>query len=88
MGDHRADIKIEFSIHGKTYKQSWWINWIDDGDGVDYRIIDWFRECWQDALARYNCRIAEFNREAREKETESCERAELERLQAKYPAGA
>lgn len=23
MGDHRANIKAEFTIHGKTYKKEW-----------------------------------------------------------------
>ena len=84
MGDHRADIKVEFSIHGKTYKQSWWINWFPDDTGVDQRITDWFSERWEDALARYNMSLAELNREATERELEFCERAELERLKAKY----
>jgi len=57
MGDHRADIKIEFTIHGKTYKQSWFINYFDDGDGVDSRISDWFRKCWHNAKSRHDIEL-------------------------------
>lgn len=48
VGDHRATVVIDFTIHGKTYHQEWWINWFPDPD-IDYRIVEWFRECWDDA---------------------------------------
>ena len=54
MGDHRANIKISFNIHEKTYEQEWaWINYFPNNDGVDDRILEWFRECWEDAKRRY-----------------------------------
>lgn len=86
MGDHRATIKLEMTIHGKTYRQDMWINYFPDLDGIDGRIVEQFRAWWEDAKARYDA--AEFDRTAslREAEDERRERAELARLKAKYEA--
>lgn len=53
MGDHKADIKIRFIIHNKTYKQDFWINYFPNECGIDRRISEWFKECWDDAFTRY-----------------------------------
>jgi hypothetical protein len=42
MGDRRASIKIEFSMHGETKKADMWINWSSDYNGVDQRVLDFF----------------------------------------------
>ena len=84
MGDHRTEIKIEFTAHGKTYKQEWSINYFDNGAGIDDRIVEWFATCWKDAYARYEQEVhAHFAKEdAAIRETQ--ERVELARLKAKY----
>jgi hypothetical protein len=48
MGDFRADIKIKFTMFGKTEKADMWINYCPDSEceGVDQRVIDFFRENW------------------------------------------
>lgn len=84
MGDHRAEIKIEFTIHGKTYKQEWWINWWANDDGVDQRIVDWLANCWEDAYMRYNEGVNKILEKEEKERIEAEEKAELERLQAKY----
>jgi len=84
MGDHRCTIKIEFSIYGRTYKQKWNINYFDDGDGIDRRIVDWFAECWNDAHARWQASVDEYFKEQRECETRDAELKELIRLKEKY----
>jgi hypothetical protein len=85
MGDHRAEVKIEFTIHGKTYKGHWgWINWFPSTGGCDERIIEWFGESWDDASARYDQMIWERGREAREKEEEEQDRKEYARLKEKF----
>lgn len=84
MGDHRADIKVQFTMHGKTYRMDSYVNWFDDGTGVDARVTDFFRDSAADALARYEAaqQADEYERGAAEREAN--ERAELARLQAKY----
>jgi hypothetical protein len=53
MGDRRASIKIEFSMHGKTKKADMWINWSpSDYDGVDQRVLDFFSEAAQDGKCK------------------------------------
>lgn len=84
MGDHRCGIKIEFDAHGKVYKTDMNINYFDNGDGIDQRVVDWFSECWGDAFSRYNGQIYEAMKEQRKREEEHYERAQLERLKAKY----
>mgnify|MGYP001616746596 FL=1 len=84
MGDHRASIRVEFTIHDKTYSNEWWINWFDDGTGVDHRITDWFRECWYNALARYTAQTEELYANERAADIERAERADLARLKTKY----
>ena len=81
MGDHRADIKLEMTIHGKKYETEMWINYCDtDGSGCDYRVVEFFANSWADALARFKLFEAEH-----QKEIEQHEREELARLQEKYP---
>ena len=85
MGDHRANIKLEFTIHGKTYKTEFgWINYSDNGYGVDERIIDWFAECWSDARERYQVEVDAYHAKEHAKEIEDAERKQLATLKAKY----
>jgi hypothetical protein len=85
MGDHRASIKLEMDAHGLHFTKEMWINWSSDGDdGCDRRITEWFGECWSRALAKYDQEVYEAERERRQRETESKERADLARLLAKY----
>ena len=84
MGDHRADIKIEFTMHGKTYKFDARLNWAPDDDGIDCRIVEWFGACWSDAKRRYDEAVWESQQKQREQETERKDHEELARLKAKY----
>ena len=84
MGDHRADVKIEFTIHGKTYKMDSWINWFDDGTGIDARVVEFFRVSWEDAKARYDAQISELYLRDHARDIEARERREMARLKAKY----
>ncbi len=85
MGDHRARIHVEFEIHGKTYTQTWdWINYFPDDQGIDQRVIDFFRDSWGDAKARYDERVARWHEANERPKREAAERAELIRLKAKY----
>lgn len=90
MGDHRASIKIEFSMYGETKKADMWINWSgtsSECSDVDQRVIDFFRESW---TAMYDKFMEAEWREVRKREAreaEERERKELERLKAKYEGG-
>ena len=85
MGDHRPKITADFEMHGhKAHYDFGWCNWSDNGDGIDQRIVDWFREqsaiaigIWRDDCDKY---FAEKNKE----EIKKAELAELARLKAKY----
>lgn len=85
MGDHRASIKIEFTIHEKTYNcEMPWINYWPDSDGVDERVREFFVRSWDDAKRRYDEKIAKWEAEREAETLERRERAELERLKSKY----
>jgi hypothetical protein len=85
MGDHRASVKIKFSIYGETYKMDSWINWSVGGEvpEIDDRVIEFFRGSYLKARGKMDDEIAE--EEGRK--TEEAERAELARLKAKYEQG-
>ena len=85
MGDHRADIKLEMTLHGKTYVTSMNISyWADEHGGCDYRVIDWFNECWKDAYARYTFECEEARAVEELRDRERSERLELVRLLKKF----
>lgn len=86
MTDHKASIKVEFSIYGETYKMDSWINWSVGGecDPVDDRVIEFFRQSYHDARGKWDEANDEADREQRERAQETEERAELARLKAKY----
>lgn len=86
MGDHRAHIKIEFSMYGLTQKWDASINWCRDNgpvDGVDGRVTDWFHEAHAKMRGHWDSQQVD-HAEARLRDSEL---AELRRLQEKYPDG-
>jgi hypothetical protein len=86
MGDHRADIKIKFSMYGKTRDADMWINYSPDGEwyGIDQRVVDFFRDSYQAMRSEYDAEIIEIDLEREDAEKENAERAEYERLRAKF----
>ena len=67
MGDHRATIKIEFSMYGYTEKADMWINWsAPDYTGVDERVIEFFAE----SVEKFRTQLA-FDEEERERKKEA-----------------
>ena len=88
MGDHRADVKIDFTFHGKTYKMDAWINWSPEAGGcwcIDERVVEFFRASYEDGIDRYNAMVHESEREQREKAQREQELATLKTLKEKYP---
>lgn len=89
MGDRRASIKIEFSMHGETKKADMWINWSpDDYHGVDQRVMDFFSEAVQEMESKFWQEIERQARKNQEQTEEEAERKEYERLKAKFEGAA
>lgn len=88
MGDHRATIKIEFTLPNKTYQTEigsmGGVNYVGDDDGIDGSVREFFRNSWNDYLSWYNLQIDEYFEQQNKAEIEARERRELERLKAKY----
>lgn len=87
MGDHRASIKIEFSMYGETKKADMWINWSPDtseSQYVDQRVLDFFREAYLQMYSKHwESQQREERRYAR-LAAEEAERKEYERLKSKF----
>lgn len=87
MGDHRASVKIEFSMHDHEDKVDFWINYSPDDDccpyKVDRRVLEWLTKAYEKAMDNWFDQQydAEMMRKA---EIEKQEREELARLKAKY----
>lgn len=85
MGDHRPTITCHFEMHGHKADFDFGnCNWSDNGDGIDNRIIDWFREQAASAIGIWQDGIYEDQRKAREKKEREEELATLKKLKAKY----
>lgn len=80
MTDQKALIKIDFEFHGKHYKYDGWINYFDNGDGIDDRVVEFFRESHKDGMSRYNRKVARYYKDQEEKS----ERETLKLLKEKY----
>ena len=80
MTDHKASVKIDFTIYGEHFSTDMWINWVPDDDYVDKRVLDWFADRYWEARAKWDQSLAVYEAA----ETERVEREELARLQAKY----
>ena len=84
MGDHRISLKITFEMHGhKDELDAWWNFTEHDVPGVDYRVIEWLQEQYDEAMSNYmdaQC-ATEIRQQA---ETENVEREMLAKLKTKY----
>lgn len=89
MSDHRFEVKIEFSIYGQSFDWDASLNWSpNDFTGVDYRLIDWFADCYVKARAGYDHQNMIEDQARDWAKTEALERAQLARLKAKYEGDA
>jgi hypothetical protein len=71
MTDHKASIKIEFTIYGETAKMDSWINWSPHDSQcfpIDQRVIDFFDTAYDKARRGYDERLQEAERESRDRE--------------------
>lgn len=86
MGDFRASIKITFEMFGKKKECDMWINYFPDSEceGVDQRVIDFFRENWEIFKSRYDEIIWKSEKKERDAKEKEFELLELKRLKSKY----
>lgn len=55
MGDHRASIKIEFTMHGVTSNADLWINWWDGAaDDLPSSVRKFFADAERASMNRYH----------------------------------
>jgi hypothetical protein len=80
--DHKASVKIDFTIYGEHFDTDMWINWVPDDDySIDQRVLDWFADCYWKARSKWDQALADHEAAAEE----GRDRAELARLLSKYP---
>lgn len=84
MSDSRFHLKVKFEIYGQEFEWNPSLNYFDRGDGMDDRIFSWFVDCYNQAYDKYQEANDEARRLAEERDRERQERAELDRLKAKY----
>jgi len=87
MGDFRASIKITFEMFDKKEKIDMWINYwpYSECDGVDQRVIDFFRENWEKFKRKHDSIVRKADTKRREAEEKENDLDELARLKKKYP---
>lgn len=82
MGDHRANIKIEFTMHDVTSKADLCINWwfgVAPND-LPSSVLDFFEMAEQASMLNFH----DVTDKAEADSNEKAEREELARLKAKY----
>jgi hypothetical protein len=87
MSDSRFNLEVKFQIYGKTFKWNPSLNWSDNGDGIDQRIVDWFRERHDTAHSDFLKATRKHFIAEEKRKAEEAERKEYERLKAKFDGG-
>jgi hypothetical protein len=87
MGDHRASLKIEWSMHGHECKQDFWYNYYPTDEcctcKVDRRILDWLTTQYEISMDNwFEAECADAERKAAKAEND--ERTILAELTKKY----
>lgn len=87
MSDSRFHLEVKFQIYGKTYEWKPSLNWSDNGDGIDQRIVDWFRDSHNKAYYEYQASNMAAECQYAARKAAEDERKEYERLKAKFEGG-
>lgn len=86
--DSRFNLKIEFTIYGKTFPWNCSLNWCAPDGRIDPRIEEFFRDAHDNALMDREQEMFDASARRSARERESHELAELARLKAKYESCA
>jgi len=79
MGDHRPKITCHFEMHGhKADYDFGHCNWCDNGNGIDARIVYWFRAQSEIAMDRWRAGIRKNELSAAPSELDSAAAAVIE----------
>ena len=85
MSDFKVEIKLSWDGMGVKDKADMYINYFEgECEGVDDRIIQFFRDNWRKAYSLYRQRIADVESELKAAEIEREDREEYERLKKKF----
>jgi hypothetical protein len=84
MGDHRFNFKATFEMHGVKGSCDMWLNWSPRDGEVDHRIIEWISGLAMQAMDKWHAEVEDNRAQQRAEEIERAERAEYERLKAKF----
>ena len=82
MTDHKASVKISFSIYGVTEMCDMYINY--DTQGVDARVIEFFERAYEKARIKYDNECYEADKDRREADIKERELRQLAELKKKY----
>lgn len=82
--DSRFTLKGTFSIYGKSFPMDMSLNWVSGYNGIDGRITEFFLTSHNQAYSDYLDEVEETDIANKTEATERKERAEFERLKAKY----
>ena len=85
MGDHRFEFHATFKMHGVEDKLDLgWNNWEGGRDDIDRRITDWLENAVANSFAKFDEDVEKYFAQQNEAETDKLERAEYDRLKAKF----
>lgn len=85
MGDHRASIKIEMEFHGVKDSTDMWINYVPESCcSMDRRVADFFQSVYERGMDIYQAEMKKEDIKRNRKQIEAKEKAEYERLKAKF----
>lgn len=88
MGNHRFTITIKMTFHDEKGEiKDGWFNWDGGRDGIDSRIIKLIENVRDRGFAKYDRDMETYWAEQNKGEKEKAERAEYERLKAKFDPG-
>lgn len=88
MGDHRFSITVKMTFHGAEGEiKDGWFNWDGGRDGIDSRIIRLLEDVRDQGFSNYDRDTEKYLAEQRKGATSEAERAEYERLKAKFEPG-
>lgn len=84
MGDYRFSFKAEFQMGDVSDKTDMWLNYTPRDGIIDHRVIEWLEDLFEKGEQSINDAIygGEIDETARQHEEK--ERAEYERLKAKF----
>lgn len=83
--DSRFTLKGTFSIYGKSFPMDMSLNWSPRrSDDIDHRITEFIQDAYNEAHACHMDAMDDERGKREREEIEAKERAEFERLKAKY----